>query len=60
MPPTNRVVSNNVTRKQFSYKINNCELSFSLRVDIKSELKDFLALMEMAQNEVKEEIAKLK
>ncbi len=44
------------TRKNFSYTLNNCRLAFSLRTDIKQELKDFKELLSTALKEVSEEI----
>ena len=52
----NKVTSDNTTTKKFSYNKGKCTLSFSLRIDIKSELKDFLALLKTAVAEVEEEL----
>lgn len=45
-----------VERKEFAYSRNNVNLSFTLRTDIKQELKDFLELLKAAQIEVENEI----
>lgn len=45
-----------VQRKTFNYKKANVNLDFTLRVDIKQELKDFLECLEAATADVKKEI----
>lgn len=45
--------------KTFSYKRNGVELDFTLRIDIKQQLKDFLELLKEAQKDVESEITKL-
>ena len=52
------LVSSNTTSKNFSFSKGVCSLNFSLRTDIKTELKDFLELLKVAQNEVEKEIKK--
>lgn len=42
--------------KGFSYTKGATSLSFSLRIDIKQELKDFLECLEAAMADVKKEI----
>lgn len=46
------------TTKYFSYKHGTCNLSFSLRVDSKSELLIFKKILEQAIVDVQEEIDK--
>lgn len=46
-------------RKEFALEKNGIRLNFTLRVDIKQELKDFKDLLELAQTQVKEELEKL-
>jgi len=45
--------------KTFDYSKGNCNLNFSLRTDIKTELKDFLEILKYAIKEV-EELTKTK
>lgn len=45
-------------RRQFSYNKGICNLNFTLRVDIKQELKDFLEILEAAKADVKAELDK--
>lgn len=52
------VVKNNTINKNFSYRKGNVQLEFSLRTDIKQQLKDFLELLKVAVTEVQEEINK--
>ena len=49
---------NNTTSKHFSYSKGNVNLSFTLRTDIKTELKDFLELLKVATKEVDNELKK--
>lgn len=53
------VIANNTSSKNFSYQKGNCRLNFSLRNDIKGELKDFLELLKIAQEDVEKEIKTL-
>lgn len=53
------VETNNTTNKSFSYKKGGVTLNFTLRNDIKTELKDFLELLKVAQIDVEEEIKKV-
>ncbi len=52
----NITATDHTQTKQFSYTRNKVSLRFSLRTDIKSELKDFLELLKQAQKEVEEEL----
>jgi len=45
-----------VTNKTFSYSKGDCNLSFTLNIEKKSELKDFLELLVAAQKEVANEL----
>ena len=47
-----------IERKTFSYAFGTCKLEFSLRTDIKQELKDFLVCLEAGAEEVKAELKK--
>lgn len=52
-----KIVSiNNTTSKNFSFSKENVQLNFSLRTDIKGELKAFLELLKIAQEEVEKEL----
>ena len=53
-----KVKINNTTSKNFSYSKGRVSLNFSLRTDIKQELKDFIELLKVAQEEVNKEINK--
>jgi hypothetical protein len=53
----NKVKKENTTSKNFSYSKGKVRLSFTLRNDIKQELKDFLELLKVAQEEVTNEIS---
>jgi hypothetical protein len=52
------LVSNSSTNRNFSYSKGKVSLAFTLRTDIKDELKIFKELLEVAILEVKEEIEK--
>jgi small-conductance mechanosensitive channel len=54
--PFSKIKSNNVVNKTFSYSKGKVGLNFTLRTDIKSDLKDFLALLVEAQKEVELEL----
>jgi predicted DNA-binding ArsR family transcriptional regulator len=58
--PDLAVTSNNKISKAFEYKKGKVQLSFSLGLDTKSELKDFLELLKVAQSDVEEELNKIK
>ncbi len=55
-----QVVTNQTQSKKFSYKKGDCNLSFDLRVDIKTELRDFAEILKVALVEVEEELNKQK
>lgn len=52
----NLVIRDHRHSRTFSYQMGNVTLSFSLRTDIKTELKDFLSCLEEAQKDVTEEL----
>lgn len=49
-------IDSKVRNRTFSYTKGEVNLNFTLRTDIKQQLKDFLELLEIAVKEVKEEI----
>ena len=55
-----KVKSENKTTKNFSYSKGKCNLNFTLRTDIKSELHDFLELLKTAVAEVEEDLKLIK
>jgi len=48
----NVIESTPVVNKQYSYSLNGITLSFTLRTDIDTELKDFLELMKRASSDI--------
>ncbi len=48
-----------VVRKEFNYDQDNTKLNFTLRVDIKKELQNFLKCLNEAVIEVEAELEKL-
>ncbi len=52
----NQITSDSKTNKNFNYTKGKVSLSFTLRIDIKNELKDFLELLKVATEEVEEEL----
>lgn len=46
-------------RRTFNYKIDDVNLGFTLRIDVKKELKAFLECLESAVSDVKEQIEKV-
>lgn len=44
--------------REFNYAKGDVKLNFSLRVDIKQHLKDFIEILENSLRDVKEELAK--
>jgi hypothetical protein len=58
--PNSVVTSNNKISKAFEYKKGEVQLSFSLGLDTKDNLKDFLELLKVAQSDVEEELNKIK
>ena len=60
MPKKFNVIKNNsTTSKNFSFSKGVVSLNFTLRNDVKTELKDFLELLKVAQVEVTNELNKL-
>ena len=53
------LIRNHKNIRNFSYKKGNVSLNFSLRTDIKGDLKDFQECLEAALEEVKDELKKL-
>lgn len=53
-----KVKSNREVTRVFKYSFGKCNLNFSLRLDTKEELKDFLEILKVATNEVNEELNK--
>jgi hypothetical protein len=51
-----QVVTDNKTNKSFKYTKGDVTLSFTLRVDIKTELKDFLECLKVATAEIENEL----
>lgn len=49
---------NNTLSKTFDYSKGNVNLRFTLRTDIKKDLKDFLELLKVAIKEVEEDLIK--
>lgn len=60
-PFKNKTILENksTTSKNFKYNKGNCRLEFSLRTDIKQELKDFQELLKIALKEVEEELGRI-
>lgn len=63
MPPLREISKDFTSRdhtdsRTFSYKRNDTQLSFTLRTDIKQQLKDFLEILNAAAADVAEEIEK--
>ena len=52
----NIIKSESTTSRAFDYSYGNVTLKFSLRTDIKTDMKDFLVLLEKAVSDVKEEL----
>ena len=48
--------SEHIQRREFSYAIDDVTLNFTLRTDVKVELKKFSKLLEQAVKDVNEEI----
>lgn len=53
------VVVQNVDRRHFNYQKGNVQLSFSLRTDIKGEIKGFIELMELALPDLQATLAEV-
>ena len=54
----NIVKREKVDKRQFSYSKNKVNLGFTLRTDVKSELKDFRDLLEKAIEDINKELKK--
>jgi len=52
----NNIKKNNKINKNYSYEKGECKLNFSLRIDIKNELKDFLELLKVAVKDIEEDL----
>lgn len=48
-----------VVQRQFKYSLDGVNLDFTLRIDVKKELKDFLELLKIAEQDVSEELNKI-
>lgn len=55
-PNKNIIIKSEVTKKDFSFSKNNCNLNFTLRTDIKQQLKDFRDLLVEATEVLDKEI----
>ena len=53
-----KIETNNTTFKNFSFSKGVVSLNFTLRNDVKTELKYFSELLKVAQEEVLEELKK--
>ena len=49
-----------IQRKEYAYSIGATQLKFTLRTDVKIEMKAWLELMERAREDVTEDLNKLK
>lgn len=56
--PAPKLQINSITNRTFNYSLNECNLSFTLRTDIKEQLITYVELLTVALKEVKEEIEK--
>ena len=52
------LIKNHIENKSFNFSKGNVNLSFTLRIDIKSELQDFKELLEQAIIDVDKELIK--
>jgi len=52
-------VDTGVVNRTFSYKLDDVTLSFTLRIDVKKELKAFAEIMQTAIKDVDEQIKKI-
>ena len=52
----NKVKKEHVDRREFSYAKGSCRLRFTLRTDVKTELRDFKECLQEAIKEVDEEL----
>ena len=53
------LIKNSTENKTFSYSKGKVSLNFTLRTDIKEEMKSFLELLEEAQADVQNQLEKL-
>lgn len=53
------IKSDHTTKRRFNYTLGKVNLDFTLRTDIKEELKDFKLLLTKALSEVTDELNKL-
>lgn len=49
-----------VVNRTFKYHKNDSDLSFTIRIDVKQHLKDFLDILIAAADDVEDELAKKK
>lgn len=54
------IQTNNTTNKNFFYSKGRVSLNFTLRNDIKQDLKDFLELLQRSVQDVESEIKNIK
>lgn len=53
------MVRENIQRKQYTYSVGGVQLQFTLRTDVKSEMKTWLELMARAKTDVEEDLKAL-
>ena len=53
------IKNNSTTSKNFSFSKGAVSLNFTLRNDVKTELKDFAKLLKVAQEEVNKKLTKI-
>ena len=53
------IVKNNIDRKEFNYSKGACNLNFTLRTDVKTELKDFRECLLEGVKDIDECLSKL-
>ena len=51
------LTKNHIENKSFNFSKGNVNLSFTLRIDVKSELQDFKELLKEAIIDIEEEVA---
>jgi len=56
----NIIKKDHVQNKTFNYSKGEVNLDFTLRVDIKTQLKDFLEILKVSIKDVEEEIKNIK
>lgn len=52
------ITATNVEHKRWNYENGGVSLGFTLRVDVKEEMKNFLEMLKRAQQEIEAEITK--